>query len=54
MIDIDSGVKKLFKLVQHTANFEWVDEKISIEEKYSHYLSELRLLEIALHNKNLV
>ena len=54
MIDIDSGVKKLFKLVQHTAKFELVDEKISIEEKYSYYLSELRLLETALHNKNLV
>jgi len=54
MIDIDSGVKKLFKLVKHTANFEWTDEKNTTEDLYAYYLSELRLLEIALHNKNLV
>lgn len=54
MIDIDSGVKKLFKVVQHSVNFELADEKNTIEDLYAHYLSELRLLELALHNKNLV
>lgn len=53
MIDIDSGVKKLFKVVQHSVNFELADEKNTIEDLYAH-LSELRLLELALHNKNLV
>lgn len=54
MIDIDSGVKKLFKVVQHSVNFDLADEKNTIEDLYANYLSELRLLELALHNKNLV
>jgi hypothetical protein len=54
MINIDSGVKKLFKVVQHTANFELANEKNTIKDFYAYYLSELRLLEIAFYNKNLV
>jgi hypothetical protein len=54
MIDIDSGVRKLFNIVQHSVNFELTGEKNTVEEKYTYYLSELRLLENTLHNKNLV
>jgi len=51
MIDIDSGVEKLFKVVQHSAKFELVGEKNTIENLYADYLSELRLLENTLHKK---
>jgi len=54
MMEIKSGVEKLFQVVQHSAKFELSGEKNTIEDLYAHYLSELRLLELALHNKNIV
>jgi hypothetical protein len=51
MIDIDSGVEKLFQVVQHSVKFELSGEKNTIEKIYYDYLSELRLLENTLHKK---
>jgi hypothetical protein len=51
MMNIDSGVEKLFQIVQHSAKFESPGEKNTIEKLYSDYLSELRLLENTLYKK---
>ncbi|MDZ7625164.1 MAG: hypothetical protein U5J96_12070 [Ignavibacteriaceae bacterium] len=51
MIDINSGIEKLFKVVQHSAKFELSGEKNTIENLYADYLSELKLLETTLHKK---
>jgi hypothetical protein len=49
MMDINSGVEKLFQVVQHSAKFELPDDKNNLEYLYTGYLSELRLLENTLH-----
>ncbi|OGU63803.1 MAG: hypothetical protein A2W30_07505 [Ignavibacteria bacterium RBG_16_36_9] len=49
MIDINSGVEKLFKVVQHSAKYELSGNKHNLESLYMGYLAELRLLENALH-----
>jgi hypothetical protein len=49
MMNIDSGVEKLFQVVQHSAKFELSGEKNTIEYLYADYLSELRLIENTLH-----
>ncbi|HEY6626447.1 MAG TPA: hypothetical protein VIZ21_05795 [Ignavibacteriaceae bacterium] len=51
MIDIDSGVEKLFQVVQHSSKFELRGKKNKIKNLYTDYLSELRLLENTLHKK---
>ena len=51
MIDIDSGVEKLFQVVQHSVKFDLQGENNTIEKLYADYLSELRLLENTLHIK---
>jgi hypothetical protein len=48
MIDIDSGVKKLFKIVQHSVKFDLRNETNNTISLYKFYLSELKLLEQAL------
>jgi hypothetical protein len=48
MIDIDSGVKKLFKVVQHSAKFDLRNETNNTNSLFEFYLSELKLLEQAL------
>ncbi len=53
MIDIESGIKKLFNVVKHSAKFELSGKKNTVENLYAHYLSELKLLENILYNKNL-
>lgn len=52
MIDIDSGIEKLFQVVQHSAKFELPGEKSTIVNLYFDYLSELKLLETRLYKKN--
>ena len=52
MMDIKTGVEKLFQVVQHTTTFEWQSEKNTVENLYADYLSDLRILENKLH-KNL-
>jgi hypothetical protein len=51
MMDIESGVEKLFQVVQHSAKFESSDDNNNLEYLYTGYLSELRLLENSLHKK---
>jgi hypothetical protein len=51
MIDIDSGVEKLFNVVQHSVKFESPDDKSNLESLYMGYLSELKLLEHTLYKK---
>ena len=51
MMDIKTGVEKLFQVVQHTTTFEWQSEKNTIENLYADYLSNLRLLENKLYKK---
>ena len=53
MINIESGIKKLFNVVQHSAKFELSGKKNTMENFYAHNLSELKLLENTLYNKNL-
>jgi hypothetical protein len=48
MIDIDSGVKKLFKVVQHSAKFDLRNETNNTNSLFEFYLSELKLLEQTL------
>ena len=49
MIDIDSGVEKLFKVVQHSVKFDLRNETNNTNSLYEFYLSELKLLEHALY-----
>jgi len=51
MIDIDSGVEKLFKVVQHSVKFDLRNETNSTDSLYEFYLSELKLLEHTLYKK---
>ncbi len=53
MIDFESGIKKLFNVVQHSAKFELSGKKNTVENLYALYLSELKLLENNFYNKNL-
>ena len=48
MVDIASGVEKLFKVVQHSAKFDLRNETNNIESLFEFYLSELKLLEQTL------
>lgn len=50
MMNIKSGVEKLFQVVQHSPTFELQSEKNNIES-FTGYISELRLLENTLHKK---
>ncbi|HSW55379.1 MAG TPA: hypothetical protein VLH59_09825 [Ignavibacteriaceae bacterium] len=49
MIDIDSGVEKLFKIVQHSVKFDLRNETNNTNSLYEFYLSELKLLEHTLY-----
>ncbi len=49
MVDIDSGIEKLFKVVQHSVNFDSKNETNSVDSLYTFYLSELKLLEHTLY-----
>ncbi len=51
MMDIKTGVEKLFQIVQHTTTFEWQSENNTIENLYADYLSNLRLVEDKLNKK---
>jgi hypothetical protein len=51
MMEIKAGVEKLFQVVQHSVKFELSGEKNTIENLYSYYLSELKLLETELYIK---
>jgi hypothetical protein len=51
MLEIKSGVEKLFQVVQHSVKFDLPGEKNTMENLYADYLSELRLLENTLHKK---
>ena len=51
MIDIDSGVEKLFKVVQHSAKFDLRNETNNTDSLFEFYLSELKLLEQTLYEK---
>jgi hypothetical protein len=51
MINIDSGVEKLFKVVQHSVKFDLRNETNSTESLYEFYLSEIKLLEHTLYKK---
>ena len=51
MIDIDSGVEKLFKVVQHSVKFDLRNETNNTNSLYEFYLSELKLLEHTLYKK---
>ena len=49
MMDIRSGVKKLFHVTQHSLNFDLQNGKDDLERLYTSYLSELKLLELSLY-----
>lgn len=51
MIDIEKGVEKLFKVVQHSVKFDSRNETNSADSLYEFYLSELKLLEHAPYKK---
>jgi hypothetical protein len=51
MMDIKTGVEKLFQVIQHTTTFGWQSEKNTIENLYADYLSDLRLLENNLYKQ---
>lgn len=51
MLDIKTGVEKLFQVVQHTTTFELQSKKNTFEDLYADYLSDLRLLENNLYNR---
>jgi hypothetical protein len=51
MIDIKTGVEKLFKVVQHDAKLDLGRDKNNTESLCAGYLSELKLLEHTLYKK---
>jgi hypothetical protein len=51
MIDINKGVEKLFKVVQHSVKFDLRNETNNTNSLYEFYLSELKLLEHTLYKK---
>ncbi len=51
MMDIDSGVEKLFQVVKHSVKFELPGDKNNLEYLYTGYLSELKILENNLHKQ---
>ncbi len=52
MMDISSGIKKLFQVVQHSLKFDFKNGKNDLESLYTSYLSELKLLEYSLYKKS--
>jgi len=52
MMDIKTGVEKLFKVFHHTAKFELQSEQNTVENLYADYLSDLRLLENKLYKNH--
>jgi hypothetical protein len=51
MMNIESGIEKLFQVVKHSANFETPGDKNNLEDLYTSYLSELKILENNLHKQ---
>lgn len=49
MMDISSGVKKLFHVTQHSFNFDLQNGEDDSEGLYASYLSELKKLELSLY-----
>jgi hypothetical protein len=52
MIKIKIGVEKLFKVVEHSANFDSISGTNNEEKLFSSYLSELKKLENNLYKKH--
>jgi len=50
-MDINTGVEKLFQVVQHDAKLDLRRDKNNTESLFAFYLSELKLLENTLYNK---
>ena len=51
MMNIESGVEKLFQVVKHSAKFETSGDKNNLEDLYTGYLSELKIVENNLHKQ---
>ena len=51
MMNIESGVEKLFQVVKHSVKFELRGDKNNFEYMYLGYLSELKTLENNLHKQ---
>ena len=51
MMNIKTGVEKLFKVVEHSAKFDSLSETNNNEKLFSIYLSELKELENNLYKK---
>jgi hypothetical protein len=50
MMDISSGIKKLFHVTQHSLNFDLQNDRhADLVRLYASYLSELKLLELSLY-----
>ena len=49
MMNIKTGVEKLFKVVEHSANFDSISKIINNDELFAFYLSELKELENNLY-----
>ena len=51
MMNIESGVEKLFQVVKYSVKFETLGDKNNLEDLYTVYLSELKILENNLHKQ---
>jgi hypothetical protein len=51
MMNIESGIEKLFQVVMHSVKFETPGDKNNLEDLYTGYLSELKILENNLHKQ---
>lgn len=52
MMEIKTGVEKLFRIIEHSAKFDLRTEQNEMFSLYSFYLSELKILEKTLYKRN--